>query len=506
MGRPVVRFSDRRPRGVIRAFVRVIVVGSALTGTATAIALARRGHDVILLERDPHPAPREAALAFDTWERPGVAHFRLPHSFRALGRQILARHFPDVLDDLRGAGATEMDLTRGAPPGVEPHADLYSLPCRRPVVEWALRRARARETRIRIFDGVRVEGLVADGRPPRIVGVRTHDGASVEADLVVDATGRNSHLARWLAEVGAAAPAEEVSPCGMVHYCRYYRFLDGGTLPQTMHPLGPRADLGHMAFGAFGGDSGTWAITLYSPAWSHEFRALRDEATFERVVSTIPSIAVLADRGVSTPITTVLPMGELRNVRRSVIAEGRPVALGIVATGDVLANTNPAFAWGLSLGIANAVELATAADAHGADVEALALAFEAAAGPRATACYRWSRDTDIARKRLWSGEPVDATSPDGDLPLFLASTLVAAGRRDAEVYLRWLRRDQLLDPLDDLPGDRALLGRAAAIMTAARPASPPPRLGPSRDEVLAILSEAAARTSQEHRTAASLPE
>jgi len=70
-------------------------------------------------------------------------------------------------------------------------------------------------------------------------------------------------------------------------------------------------------------------------------------------------------------------------------------------------------------------------------------------------------------------EPRDASSPDGDLPLFLTSTLVAAGRRDATIYERSTRRAQLLDPLDELPGERPLLERAVAIVSQARSRIPP---------------------------------
>jgi hypothetical protein len=156
----------------------------------------------------------------------------------------------------------------------------------------------------------------------------------------------------------------------------------------------------------------------------------------------------------------------------------------------VLANTNPAYAWGLSLGLANAVELAQVVDDHPKDLEVIALAFEAAAAPRASACFRWSRDTDDSRKRAWSGEAVDATSPDGDLPLFLSSTLLAAARYDAEIYLRAHRRAQLLDDLDELPRDRALLDRAARIMGERQKSVAAVRPGPELEEMRSIVAGA----------------
>ena len=39
---------------------RIIVLGSGLTGLTTALLIARDGHDVTVLERDPAPPPHAA--------------------------------------------------------------------------------------------------------------------------------------------------------------------------------------------------------------------------------------------------------------------------------------------------------------------------------------------------------------------------------------------------------------------------------------------------------------
>jgi len=467
--------------------MRVVVVGAAVGGTAAAMAFADRGHDVVVVERDAHPMPESSFEAYDGWTRPGVPHFRLPHACLALGRRVLRNTFPEVIDDLSAAGSFDIDLTASAPPGVAPHEDLAAIGCRRPVIEWAMRRALGRRTSVRVATGVRVEALVASGSPPRVSGVRTSDGGTIEADLVVDATGRSSRLPAWLDAIGAGPPGETSAPCHIVYYCRYYRFRDGGALPTRTSPFGPRSDLGYMSFGTFPADDGTWALVLNCPT-AREFHALRDEATYEEVARSISQVAPLVAPGVSTPITPVLPMGELRNLRRSLVVDGAPVALGVQPIGDALLNTDPIFAWGLSLALTNAVELAAVVEERGRDAEAVALAFDDRVSKRSESCYRWSRDCDDSQRRAWSGEAIDASSPDGDLPRFLTTTLMFAALRDPEIYTRAYRRTQLLDPLDELPADRPLLERAAQIATAARQARPPTPQGPSREEMLELLA------------------
>jgi glycine/D-amino acid oxidase-like deaminating enzyme len=91
----------------------VTVLGGGVAGLAAALLLARDGHRVTLIERDPLPlgAPEDAP----GWPRKGIPHFLQPHAFIPRGREELRSHFPDVYADLLAAGAQEVDLRRKLP-------------------------------------------------------------------------------------------------------------------------------------------------------------------------------------------------------------------------------------------------------------------------------------------------------------------------------------------------------------------------------------------------------
>src|SRR4051812_40111908 len=126
---------------------RVVVVGGGMAGLGSALALARAGHEVTILERDDTPMPASPDDAFEHWERRGAPQVRHSHAFLARMRLLLLSRVPDVYDSLLEAGATELRFTDHLPDTLTDHDarpgddDLVAIACRRTTFEWVLRRA-----------------------------------------------------------------------------------------------------------------------------------------------------------------------------------------------------------------------------------------------------------------------------------------------------------------------------------------------------------------------------
>ena len=88
-----------------------IVLGGGLCGLSAAMMLARDGHRVTVLERDPAPVPADPEAA-GRWRRDGVVQFRQAHYLQPLGRILLEAELPDVLRRALAAGARRFDLDR----------------------------------------------------------------------------------------------------------------------------------------------------------------------------------------------------------------------------------------------------------------------------------------------------------------------------------------------------------------------------------------------------------
>ena len=205
----------------------LLVLGAGVVGLGTALLLAKDGHHVTILERDPQPPPEFAIAAWETWERRGVNQFRLPHFFLARWRTILDGELPHVTEAIQAAGGLRYNPLLALPEAVRgpartEDAQLEVLTGRRPLVECALAEAAAGHPAIKVCRGVAASAVLS-GKATRagvlhVRGVRTENGEELTADLVVDLTGRRSQLARWLIEAGGRPPREVCEDSGFTYY------------------------------------------------------------------------------------------------------------------------------------------------------------------------------------------------------------------------------------------------------------------------------------------------
>ena len=473
--------------------LHVIVVGGGVSGLGTALALARRGHEVTVIERDHTPMPTSADEAF-AWDRRGAPQVRHSHAFLARLRNMLLNEYPDVYRTLLDEGASEMRFGDDLPPemvGFERQPDddeLVMLACRRTTFEWVVRRAAIAEGGVTFRTGVGVAGVLAEPTADGatlVTGVRLVDGAELSADLVIAANGRRSAAPDWITAAGGHRVPEEVEDTGIVYFSRFYRLRDGQQYPPRGGPIG--GDLGYVKYGVFVGDNNTFSVTLATSTEDHELRkVLVDPVVFDSAARQLVATSAWLD-GRAEPITdNVFVMAGLLNRWRDFVLDGEPSALGLLPVGDAILCTNLLYGRGCTAAFWGAHLIADAISSHSGDLRAIALAYDAALREQIYPWYRSGVEQDGEARRV-STAMLAGEDPDGDADdprTFMRGVfrdgLLPAMRSDPVVLRAFFRSFNLLTSPDAMVKDPDVGARVFAVWQDRENRPPEPRLGPKR--------------------------
>lgn len=493
--------------------VDAVIVGGSIAGLAAAFALCRQGLRVACFERDATPMPEDHLAAWERWHRAGAGQTRHSHVLLAPLVNSIKEDLPDFFATLIASGAeilTFRDMARNTfeDPEFEPEDDhIEFLACRRVVFEFLLRRHLLESlstTEFTFTSGADVCALktLPDGEGCRVAGVavKIRGGVvDVDADIVVDASGRNSRADRWLAAAGAEPPPSEDHPCGIFYTSRFYRLRDGADYPlldgrESLAGGVASVDLGYVKAGVFRSDNRTFSVTLAADPEDAPLRPIAREREFDVATRLIDTSRPWVDEAVSEPITKVYLYGNLTNSRRRYFVDGRPLVAGLFAVGDAGVHTNPLAGRGCALAWVSAFELA---DVLGSESDSLrrGAAFEERNEQRIAPWYEYQVDRDreaiAVNKALQRGEdPFDFTRADGTVDeelqrrVILRKGLRFAAREDLRILRLLFRQLSLLD-LPGAAGEHAEL--ASVVLKGYERSRNEPEARPRRAEFIEAL-------------------
>ena len=362
---------------------QAVVIGAGVGGLSAACALAPHVGRVIVLERDALPAegPRHRA---------GTPQDRHLHVLLGGGERALCELFPGFGEDLAAAGAVpiRMDLDiRRELPGYDPfpaHDLGWSVrSMTRPMIEFTVRRRVERLGSVSLRKHCRARGIVAtpNGAAVRAVRCEAADGTgeTLQADLVVDASGRGGPTLDLLASIGWQPP-EETSIGVDIGYATALFAIPGdapaGWKSVMTLPEAPRDGLGGLMFPVEGG---RWVVTLVSahggppPSNGDEFLARARQLRTPTLYDAIKGAERLGDVS-----RFGMPASVWRHFERL-----DDLPRGLIPLGDAICRFNPIYGQGMSVAAQEARLLrhlvAERADAGGDPLAGLAAAFLAGA-------------------------------------------------------------------------------------------------------------------------------
>ncbi|MEV7450592.1 FAD-dependent oxidoreductase [Streptomyces nigra] len=333
-----------------------VVLGGSHTGMLAAQALAGSADRVVVVERDVLPSGPDP--------RKGLPQSRHVHLLWSGGVRALEELLPGIGADLRAAGARRAPITTDmvalSPRGwfrrwPESH---HIVLAGRDLLDATVRSRVLADERIELLDGTEVVDLLGDARAVTGVRLRGRDGreSTLEAGLVVDATGRGSAAPRWLAALGLPAPVRREVDSGLAYASRLYLAPEPARdgFPVVNVQADPRAGGPGRAGVLLPIEHGRWLVTLSGTRGGEPGTSDEEFARFAREELRHPVIGELIER--AEPLTGVAFTRTTANRRHSY--ERMPDwPENLTVLGDALAAYNPVYGHGLSVGAQSALIL-----------------------------------------------------------------------------------------------------------------------------------------------------
>ena len=334
-----------------------VVIGGSIAGLLAARILSKYFERVTIVERDRLPQVPEA--------RSGVPQSHHVHSLLAQGHGILEQLFPGFTASLTEKGALNFDW-------IADFAWLLSVSevwtprfasgiktclCGRNLLELTIRKHLENFKPVKILEAASVNELLTNTNNTQVEGVRVKIGKEeqieLKAKLVVDASGRNSKVPKWLEALGYEKPQETRINSFLGYASRVYE------LPQIeaedwkllyIMPSAPDNPRGSIIFPL---EDKSWMVTLigigkdYPPTEESRFlefaRSLRSSVVYEAISNGQPLSAIYAYRNTENCLRHYEKLEKMLE--------------NLVILGDAVCSFNPIYGQGMTVAALDALTL-----------------------------------------------------------------------------------------------------------------------------------------------------
>lgn len=198
-----------------------VVIGAGISGLLSARVLSNHFASVTVLEKD---------LQSDINPRRGAPQGNHIHVLWSVGASIIESFFPGVFEELATQGAVSFDNSadmrwfHGGVWKLRMNSGMKMHSQSRPLLEHHIRERLQQSPNISFIQGSVSQANFSLSSPPQVV--YTDAGKLqrlLDADFVLDASGRGSNLPKWLRDQGFATPPEQSVGVDLRYASRLYQ-------------------------------------------------------------------------------------------------------------------------------------------------------------------------------------------------------------------------------------------------------------------------------------------
>ncbi|MFN6558499.1 MAG: FAD-dependent oxidoreductase [Nostoc sp. ChiSLP01] len=334
---------------------KAIVIGGSIAGLLTAQVLTKYFDRVIIVERDRFPEQPE--------QRHGIPQAHHVHVLLIRGQQILEQLFPGIIAELTNSGTPIVDSIADCPwlgyngwaPRFSSH--LISCACSRNLLEWTIRRRLAANDRIAFVQAAQVTNLLSNPNKTSITGVRVsfrnEPEAEILANLVVDASGRNSHTPQWLEELGYQPPQQTVVNSFLGYASRWYHPPEGFQADWKILLIAAKPPHNTRSAVLYPVEGNRWIVTL---AGVNRDYPPTDEAGFLDFAQSLRSPILYQAIKDAQPISPIYGYKRTENTLRHYEKLSK-LPEGLIMVGDAVCAFNPVYGQGMTTAALGALTL-----------------------------------------------------------------------------------------------------------------------------------------------------
>jgi flavin-dependent dehydrogenase len=321
----------------------VVIIGASLAGLFAAAAAATAGARTMIIERDvlpDQPVPRK-----------GVPQGRQPHVLLHRGLLAAEELVPGIRGDLLSHGAVPIDTGTIAWLGEYGWLPTWipayqTVSATRPLLEHLVRQLVCDLDGVTIREGVRATDLRRNARHWQVV---CEDATVVQADLVIDASGRGSRLPQWLDELGIPVTEPLTIDAHLGYACRTYRCIGKPPIDiAVVIAATPQTGRGALAIPV---EDGQWLIIAGGYGDRRPSRVVEE---FDEFLATLPDPAIFDLTRHLEPVSDIAIHRQTGN-RRNRYGKSRAWPAGLLAVGDAYCAFNPVYGQGITVAACQAL-------------------------------------------------------------------------------------------------------------------------------------------------------